>query len=203
MLELRLATPYGLMLSAPPFCKTSIDVMRAVVFNAGIKENAGIFNRTQDWGVMVECLLGHGDRAYEYYRAAMPAAYNERAEIRQSEPYVQAQTTYSTVTPRAGNTRTSWLTGAAAWAYFSATQYILGLQPEMDGLRLDPCIPPTWKDFEATRRFRGMNIHIMVKNPKGVCRGVKGVLLNGKKIDENLLPAAALKQENTVTVVMV
>jgi N,N'-diacetylchitobiose phosphorylase len=198
----KLATPFGLMLSAPPFCKTSIDVMRAVVFNPGIKENAGIFNHTQGWGVMAECLLDHGDLAYEYYRAAMPAAYNEHAEIRQSEPYVQAQTTYSTVTPRAGNTRTSWLTGAAAWAYFSATQYILGLQPEMDGLRIDPCIPSTWKSFEAKRRFRSTNIHIVVKNPTGVCRGVKDVLLNGKKIDGNLLPAVALKKENKVTVIL-
>ncbi len=121
----RLATPYGLMLSAPPFIKTSIEVMRAVVYNPGIKENAGIFNHTQGWGVMAECLADHGDRAWEYYRSSMPAWYNTRAEIRQCEPYVQAQTTYSKFSPRPGNTRTSWLTGAAAWAYFSATQYIL------------------------------------------------------------------------------
>ena len=140
----RLATPFGLMLCAPPFVKTPIDVMRAVVFNPGIKENAGIFNHTQGWAVMAECLLGNGDRAYEYYRAAMPAAYNDRAEIRQCEPYVQAQTTYSTYSPRAGNARTSWLTGAAAWSYFSAAQYILGIRPESDGLRVDPCIPSAW-----------------------------------------------------------
>jgi N,N'-diacetylchitobiose phosphorylase len=118
----RLATPYGLMLSAPPFVKSPVQVMRAVVFNPGIKENAGIFNHTQGWGVMAECLLGHGDRAYDYYRAAMPAAWNDRAEIRQCEPYVQGQTTYSTYSPRPGNTRTAWLTGAAAWSYWSATQ---------------------------------------------------------------------------------
>ena len=102
----RLATPYGLMLCAPPFIKTPVTVMRAVVFNPGIKENAGIFNHTQGWAVMAECLLGNGDRAYEYYRASMPAAYNTRAEVRQSEPYVQGQTTYSIFSPRAGNTRT-------------------------------------------------------------------------------------------------
>ena len=98
----RLATPYGLVLCAPPFVRAPIDVMRAVVFNPGVKENAGIFNHTQGWAVMAECMLGHGDRAYEYYRASMPAAYNERAEVRQVEPYVQAQTTYSTYSPRPG-----------------------------------------------------------------------------------------------------
>jgi cellobiose phosphorylase len=197
-----LATPYGLMLSAPPFVKTPVDVMRAVVFNPGIKENAGIFNHTQGWGVMAECIAGNGDRAYEYYRAAMPAAYNERAEIRQSEPYVQGQTTYSTFSPRPGNTRTSWLTGAAAWAYFSATQYVLGLQPEPDGLRIDPCIPHDWKGFKAARRFRGHLLEIEVKNPAAVCHGVRSMSLNGQPLEGNLVPADRLEKSNVVEVIM-
>jgi cellobiose phosphorylase len=197
-----LATPYGLMLSAPPFINTPVDVMRAVVFNPGIKENAGIFNHTQGWGVMAECILGNGDRAYEYYCAAMPAAYNDRAEIRQMEPYVQGQTTYSTFSPRAGNCRTSWLTGAAAWAYYSATQYILGLRPELDGLRIDPCIPSTWDGFKATRRFRGKTIRIEFRNPDGVCRGVKTLALNGETLPDNLIPANKLDEQNEVQVVL-
>nr|NIV29727.1 N,N'-diacetylchitobiose phosphorylase [Anaerolineae bacterium] len=198
----RLATPYGLMLAAPPFVKMPIDVMRAVVFNPGIKENAGIFNHTQGWGVMAECMLGNGDRAYEYYTASMPAAYNDRAELRQSEPYVQGQTTYSVFSPRPGNTRTSWLTGAAAWAYYSATQYILGLRPELDGLRIDPCIPSAWDGFKATRRFRGRTIEIEVKNPDGVCRGVKTLTLNGRVLGEALVPADELDEHNRVEVVL-
>ena len=198
----RLATPYGLMLAAPPFVKTPIDVMRAVVFNPGIKENAGIFNHIQGWGVIAECLLGHGDRAYAYYRAAMPAAYNDRAEIRQTEPYVQGQTTYSTFSPRPGNTRTSWLTGAAPWAYFSATQYVLGLRPEIDGLRIDPCVPSAWAGFTATRRFRNKTIEIEVRNPDHVCRGVKTVTLDGEPLPDNLVPAERLRDRNRVDVLL-
>jgi cellobiose phosphorylase len=198
----RLATPYGLMLCAPPFVKTPIDVMRAVVFNPGVKENAGIFNHTQGWGVMAECILGHGDRAYEYYRASMPAAYNERAEIRQIEPYVQGQTTYSIYSPRPGTARTAWLTGAAAWAYYSATQYILGLRPELDGLRIDPCIPSAWNGFKATRRFRGRTIEIEVKNPERVCHGVKSLTLNGERLSGNLVPADRLEGHNRAEVML-
>ena len=193
-----LATPYGLMLSAPPFVKTSIDVMRAVVFNPGIKENAGIFNHTQGWGVIAECLLGHGDRAYEYCRAAMPAAYNDRAEIRQIEPYVQGQTTYSPYSPREGNTRTSWLTGAAPWAYFSATQYLLGLRPELDGLRIDPCIPSAWDGFTAKRRFRGKRLRIEVENPDHVCHGVHAITLNGEPLADNVVPVDRLADRNRI-----
>jgi N,N'-diacetylchitobiose phosphorylase len=197
-----LATPYGLMLSAPPFEKTPIDVMRAVLFNNGIKENAGIFNHTQGWGVMAECMLGNGDRAYEYYRAFMPAAYNDRAEIRQIEPYVQGQTTYSTFAPRAGNARTSWLSGAVPWAYFSATQYILGIRPEINGLRIDPCIPRGWSGFKAKRLFRGKQIDIEVKNPKGSCKGVQQLVLNGEKIAGSLIPLEKLQDSNRVEVVL-
>ena len=198
----RLATPYGLMLSAPPFVKTSVDVMRSVVFNPGIKENAGIFNHTQGWGVMAECMLGNGDRAWEYYRAAMPAAWSDRAEIRQCEPYVQGQTTYSIYSPRPGNTRVSWLTGAAAWSYYSATQYILGLRPEVDGLRIDPCIPRDWPGFTATRRFRGKIVEIEVSNPDSVCRGLKSLILNGEPMPDNFVQASKLKDHNQVVVVM-
>ncbi len=196
----QLATPNGLMLSAPPFAKTSIEVMRAVVYNPGIKENAGIFNHTQGWGVMAECLAGNGDRAYEYYRAAMPAAYNTRAEVRQCEPYVQAQTTYSAFSPRPGNTRTSWLTGAAAWSYFSATRYILGIKPAVDGLLIDPCIPSAWEDFKVTRKFRGKTYHITVHNPDHVNSGVTRTLLNGKTITGNLIPVNAPGDEQQVEV---
>jgi len=196
----QLATPNGLMLSAPPFVKTSIEVMRAVVFNPGVKENAGIFNHTQGWGVMAECLAGHGDRAWEYYRAFMPAAYNTRAEVRQCEPYVQAQTTYSKFSPRPGNTRTSWLTGAAAWAYFSATHYILGIRPTLDGLMIDPCIPSNWDGFKATRKFRGKTYKLTINNPEHVCQGVVRFRLDGKELPGCLIPLNPPGKEHSVEV---
>ena len=202
-LKERLATPYGIMLSAPPFTNTPPTVMGGVIYNHGIKENAGIFCHTQSWAVIAEAMLGNGDRAYEFYRAFMPAAYNDRAELREIEPYVHCQTTYSAIRDeRPGVARVSWLTGAATWAYFSATQYVLGIRPDPDGLRIDPCIPRDWQGFEAIRWFRGKKISIMVRNPNGVCRGVKSLTLNGKKIDGNLIPADQLASENKVNVEM-
>lgn len=196
----KLATPFGLMLCAPPFQKTSVEVMRAVVYNPGIKENAGIFNHTQGWGIMAECLLGHGDQAYAYCRAAMPSAYNDRAEIRQAEPYVQAQTTYAPYSPRAGNTRTSWLTGAAAWFYFSSTQYILGIRPEAGGLRIDPCIPSDWDGFSARRTWRGCQVQLTLYNPAHVCCGVNRMILNGRLLPGSLVPVEDLEPENVLEV---
>nr|MBP7480132.1 N,N'-diacetylchitobiose phosphorylase [Spirochaetaceae bacterium] len=198
----KLATPYGLMLCAPPFEKTTIEVMRSVVFNKGIKENAGIFNHTQGWGIIAETMLGNGERAYEYCKAALPAAYNNKAEIRQMEPYVQGQTTYSIFSPRPGNARVSWLSGAATWAYYSLTQYILGIRPQYEGLLIDPCVPSNWKEFTVIRRFRNKEIAIKIENPSGVQKGIVSLILNGEKLSNTLLPADKLKDTNTVIAVM-
>lgn len=198
----KLASPYGLMLCAPPFTKTRSDIMSSVVFLHGIKENAGIFNHTQGWGVIAEIMNGNGDRAYEYLKAALPASYNDRAEVRQSEPYVIGQTTYSTYSKRPGNTRVSWLSGAATWNYYSTTQYMLGIRPQYDGLLIDPCIKHDWDGFKVERRWRGMNLKIEVKNPEHICKGIEYIEVDGKRIDSNYIPLADLKDGSQIVAVM-
>jgi cellobiose phosphorylase len=194
--ERRLATDYGLMLCAPPFVETDMSVMRAVLFNPGMKENGSVFTHTQGWAVIAQTMLGHGERAWEWFRATLPAAWNARAEIREIEPYVYCQYTHSSTSPRAGASRVPWLSGSAAWSYFAATQYILGIRPEYDGLRIDPCIPKAWKGF------RGKTLRIEVKNPRGVEKGVKSLVLNGETLASNLIAADRLAVDNKVIVEM-
>jgi cellobiose phosphorylase len=198
----RLATEFGLMICDPPYIDTDFHVMRAALFNAGLKENASIFTHTQGWAVMAETLLGHGDLAYQYFRAYLPAAYNTCAEVREIEPYVYCQFTHSRYSPRFGASRVPWLSGSAAWSFFAATQYILGLQPQYDGIRIDPCIPSAWKEFKMTRIFRGRKLSVEVKNPSGAQKGVTKLVLNGKLMEGNLIPAEELLAENQVEVEM-
>jgi len=95
-----------------------------------------------------------------------------------------------------------WLSGSAAWSYFAATQHILGLRPEYGGLRIDPCIPAAWKGFAATRVFRGKKISVEVRNPGGVQKGVRTLVLNGELLEGSLIPAEKLAEENRVVVEM-
>jgi N,N'-diacetylchitobiose phosphorylase len=198
----RLATPYGIMLSAPPFTHTPPTVMGGVIYNHGIKENAGIFCHTQSWAVIAEALLGDGDQAYEYYRAYMPAAYNDRAEIREIEPYVHGQTTYAPCNRNAGKTRIPWLSGTVSWSYHTAVQWILGVRPELDGLRIDPCIPRRWPGFKMARIFRSKTLRIEVKNPDGVCKGVKQLTVDRRVVEGNLVPTDKLKDGSRIVVVL-
>jgi N,N'-diacetylchitobiose phosphorylase len=188
----RLATPYGVMLCDPPFVKTDVSVVRAVLFNPGMKENGAIFCHPQGWAVIAEANLRRGSRAWEYYRAYMPAAYNTRAEIRQVEPYVHCQSTHGRESKRFGASRLPWLTGTAAWSYFAGTQYLLGIRPEYAGLRIDPVVPNHWEGFRVRRRFRGAVYEVTVENPDHVESGVRRLVVDGVERDPNQpVPAAA------------
>jgi len=198
----RLETDYGIMICDPPFEKTDHKVVKAPLFNKGMKENGAIFCHTQGWAIIAETMMGNGDQAYKYYRAFMPASYNTKAEIRQIEPYVYCQFTHSKYSPRYGASRLPWLSGAATWAYYAATQYILGIQPDYKGLRIDPCIPSLWKEFAVRREFRKKILNIKFQNDSGVQKGVKKITINGEEIKGNFIPLNKMKKNNEVLVVM-
>ncbi len=199
----RLATEYGIAVCDPPYTKTDHNIVRASFMNPGLKENGGIFVHTQGWAVMAEAMLGHGNQAYEYLRAYLPAAYNTKAEIREIEPYVVCQSTHAKYSPKHGASRIPWLSGSATWTYYAISQYILGIRPEYDGLTIDPCIPSVWDGFAATRKFRGCLFEIEVLNPEHVEKGVAKLELNGKALDSNFIAASLFDTENKVRVILV
>ena len=104
--------------------------------------------------------------------------------------------------PTFGEAKNSWLTGTAAWTFFNVSQYLLGVQPTLDGLKIDPCIPYTLKGYTVTRRYRGAVYHIRVENPDAVQKGVASVTYNGKPLAGNVLPIAAPGTTVEVTVTM-
>jgi len=197
-----LATEYGLVLCDPPYTQTDFNIVRAQLMNPSLKENGSVFVHTQGWAVIAECMLRRGDQAYRYLRAYLPAAYNTKAEIREIEPYVVCQSTHAKHSPKQGASRIPWLSGSATWTYYAITQYVLGLQPEIDGLRVDPCIPASWPGFSVERRFRGKLVRVRVENPNRVQKGVRRVELNGEVVEGNLIPAARMKDTNQVVVTM-
>jgi len=197
-----LASDYGVALCNPPFDKTPVKVMRAVLFNPGTKENGGIFSHTQSWAVLAEIARGNGDQAYRYYRSFMPAAQNDQAEIREIEPYVHCQSTHAPASKKYGKSRVPWLSGTASWSHYTATQFILGIRPQADGLVVDPCIPKSWTGFSVKRTFRGKKIEIDVINAPGVSKGIASLTVDGKAVEGNFVPAKLLKSGTKIVAQM-
>ena len=184
-----LNTPFGIKLSSPGFNGYDPHYGGVTTYPPGAKENSGIFVHPNPWAMIAEAMLGNGDRAFEYYAQINPAARNDQMEIYECEPYAYAQNILGDEHPQFGLARNSWLTGAAAWSYQAATQWILGIRPEFSGLRIDPCIPAAWDGFKVTRRYRGSLLHITIHNPDHVSKGVSRLFVDGLLLSDNIIPA--------------
>ncbi len=198
----RLNTPYGVKLMDPPYIEHAFDGALMLLFNPGTKENSGIFSQTQGWIILAESLMGHGNRAFEYFTESSPAAMNDKAEIRKLEPYCHGQFTESNDSPFAGRSHVHWLTGTASTVMVGCVEGILGLRPDFYGIKIAPSIPSEWKNFEINKDYRGKKLHITVNNPNGAESGYKEVTLNGKIMDSDYIPFDQLTDNNEIIINM-
>jgi cellobiose phosphorylase len=128
--------------------------------------------------------------AFDYYKRINPSAREHLADLHRCEPYVYAQMIAGPDAPTHGEAKNSWLTGTAAWNLVAITQWILGIRPEHDGLRIDPVLPAAWAGYTATRRFRGATYRISVRKPPGQAGRVSLVCVDGEPIEGTLVPPA-------------
>lgn len=198
----RLNTPYGAMLMDPPYHAHAFDGALAVIYNQGTKENAGIFSQSQGWLILAEALCGHGERAFTYFMENAPAAQNDRAEIRHLEPYCYGQFTEGKASEHFGRSHVHWLTGTASTVMVGCVEGILGLRPDLNGLKLAPSIPKDWKSFEMEKNFRGKHLHIVVENPNGKESGCTKLILNGTELPDNYIPVDLLNDTNNITFIL-
>ncbi len=197
-----LNTPYGLQLMMPPYREHAFDGARMVLFNPTTKENGGIFCQPQGWAILAEALLGHGDRAFEYFAESCPASFNDNADLRVMEPYVHGQFIEGSQSPYHGRAHVHWLTGTASTVMVGCVEGILGLRPTPEGLVVSPAIPAAWDGFAMDKTFRGKRLHITVQNPAHHQGGVQSVLLNGQPHAGLLLRADELADQNDVTILL-
>lgn len=180
--EKHLSTDFGIMLNQPAFTQYNKYLGEITSYPPGYKENAGIFCHNNPWITISEAMLGRGEKAYEYYSKITPAFLQDVQQLHKTEPYVYSQMIAGADSAHPGEAKNSWLTGTAAWNYYAATQYILGIRPVYAGLRIDPCILPNWDKVTMSRAFRGATYTIELRNPSGLSKGLVKLEVDGQKI---------------------
>ncbi len=196
----KLDTKYGIVLQNPPYSKYYLNLGEISSYPEGYKENAGIFCHNNPWIAIAETELGNGNRAFEVYQKIAPAYLEDISDIHKTEPYVYSQMIAGKDAVRHGEAKNSWLTGTASWNFFAISQSILGIKPDYDGLKIDPCIPKEWDEFKICRGYRGVVYNITIKNPEHVCCGIKEIKVDGKAIKGNILPVSPSKNTREVSV---
>lgn len=195
-----LYTPYGLLLNAPSYTVPNDEIGFVTRVYPGIKENGAVFSHPNPWAWCAEAILGRGERAMKFYNALLPYNQNDIIEIRQAEPYAYCQFVMGRDHTAFGRARHPFMTGSGGWAYFAATHYILGVRPDYEALVIDPCIPADWREFSVDRVWRGAVYHIKVRNPRGVCKGVKKLTLDGVSCENGAVPVQKAGGEYHVAV---
>ena len=197
-----LDTEYGIVLNNPTYSKYYIELGEISTYPPGYKENGGIFCHNNPWIMIGETTIGRGDEAFEYYQKICPSYLEDISELHRTEPYVYSQMIAGKDAAKPGEAKNSWLTGTAAWNYYTITQYILGIRPDYNGLIIDPCIPKAWDGYKIQRDFRGVNYQIEILNPNHVSKGIKEIILDGEAMEGNIIPILEKGSTHEVKVVL-
>lgn len=180
-----LNTPLGIKKIDPPIIHFPSPEEPLTNYNPGTGENGSVFCHANTWAVIAECMLGNGDRAYEYYHQVIPAVAAAKAGIwrYKAEPYVYASNIFGPDSLRFGLANVSWLTGTAAWMYLAVSQYILGIRAAYEGLVVDPCLPEVWGSVHVTRKFRQGIYEISMERGDG-----DSMMVDGRPVEGKLIP---------------
>ncbi len=194
--EKYLTNDYGVEILYPTYKEYHLELGEVSSYPPGYKENGSVFCHNNPWIVIANTVTGNNERAFDVYTRNCPAYLEDVSEIHKTEPYVYSQTIAGRDAQNYGEAKNSFLTGTASWTFVAASQAILGLVPDYDGLKIDPHLPKAIKTAKAVRIFRGVKYNITINNNQA---NTYEMFVEGKKIDGNIIKhEAGLTEVNVV-----
>jgi len=195
-MERHLYRDYGPLLLAPAYREPDAEIGYLTRYSPGSRENGGLYTHAGLWAIQAECKLGRGRQAWRLYRSFCPVLRGRQPDFYKVEPYVMPGNVDGPESPNFGRGGWTWYTGSAAWTFRVATEWLLGVRPTYDGLRVRPCLPPEWKGFDMKRTFRGCVYRIRVRRGPGR----PGLRVDGRPQTGELVPDFRDGREHAVEV---
>ena len=171
----------------PPFEKGKLNPGYIKSYLTGVRENGGQYTHAAVWVIIAESMLGFGDKATELYRMINPiehARTKESCKKYKVEPYVIPADIYGAGN-LAGRGGWTWYTGSASWYYKTGIENVLGLKINNGVLRVEPCIPSSWKEYNIKYKWKNAFYNIVVRNPSGKNTGVEKIFVNGNELENS------------------
>src|SRR5690606_28786841 len=180
---------YGPLLFQPAYKTPDPKIGYLTRYAPGVRENGGLYTHAGTWSVLASSKMKDPD-TYNIYKSFMPIYRGMEPEKYLAEPYVTPGNVDGPDSPYFGRGGWTWYTGSAAWYFIVGVEGILGLKPDWNGLIIDPLLPEGWKEANVKRYFRGKLLNITYKKSSE-----KKILVNGKKLEGNLLNPKDYKEE--------
>jgi cyclic beta-1,2-glucan synthetase len=191
-------------LLTPSFDEGDLEPGYIKSYVPGVRENGGQYTHAACWVVMAFAMMGDGDKAFELFNLINPINHaKSQIELAKYkvEPYVISADVYS-VEPHIGRGGWSWYTGAAGWMYRIGIEYILGFKKNGESLSIDPCIPKCWGEFNIKYKYKNTLYNFKIKNPEGVNKGVKKLVLDGMELEEKIIALVDDNKEHNGEVIL-
>jgi len=192
------------LLFTPPFDKSSLKPGYIKGYIPGVRENGGQYTHAALWTLIAFAMLGDGDKAGELFALLNPINHaSTRAGLHKYkvEPYVAAGDVYGE-SEHMGRGGWTWYTGSAGWMYRAALESMLGFHLRGETLKIEPCIPRSWREFEINYRHGKALYQIKVENPTSVCSGVAEVRLDGEILPSKEIPLRINAQTYQVRIIL-
>ena len=171
-------------------------------YNPGNGENGAVFCHAHTWAIIAEAKLGNAELAWKYYNDLVPhnAINKIGVERYKAEPYSWCSNIVGHPNNKQGWGNIAHISGTVAWMNVAATQYLLGVRPNLYGVVFDPCIPCEWDGYSVRREYRGITLTINVHNPEHKSTGAAYLVIDGNRIDGNFMPYEMIKDKQTVNI---
>jgi cyclic beta-1,2-glucan synthetase len=191
-----------IQLLAPPFDKSDLEPGYIKGYVPGVRENGGQYTHAAIWATTAFAMMGDRERAWELFAMLNPVNHGSTpAEIERYkvEPYVMCADIYG-APPHTGRGGWTWYTGASGWMYRLTVETLLGLQLEVDHLRIAPCIPADWASYKIHYRYRDTFYHITVQRVGEQSEQGIRVTVDGVERPDNIIPLIDDRQDHAVEV---
>ncbi len=183
-----LYTPSGPMLLAPAYSRMHDDIGKLSMKPAGLLENGSVYSHAAVFWAYALYTVRKSDEAFKTLQALIPgAAHNTIDRCEQLPTYIPNYFRGTDAAEGVGRSSRRFTTGSAPWFYHTIATRLLGIRPELNGLRIDPQLPHSWPAVTVNRRWRGAHYRITIEPVKG--NEKPGVLMNGEPLENSLLPA--------------
>ncbi|HSY16933.1 MAG TPA: hypothetical protein VK815_01300 [Candidatus Acidoferrales bacterium] len=187
-----LLTELGYMLLSPPYTELDPGIGRLSSMEPGIAENGTVYTHLNIWMILGLLRMGKADKAYDIFKRITPCSLAGPTDPKRNASFLYSNCYFG---PQHKNRpfqqEFTWITGSYAWLNTVLINELIGAKPEYAGLRVQPCLPTAWPEASIIRAWRGATYDIQVRNPHRLEGGRVELVVDGKPLPDNLVPAFA------------
>ncbi len=187
LVERELSCDFGYVLVKPAHFIPDDHIGRVTYFQKGCYENGSVYNHGCAFKMVADCYLKRGNEALKTVKLMLPTNPKNDSAKSGMEPYAISNMYLGPENDyRAGYSPMHWITGTAGWLFRGIVEYMLGVQAEYDGLKIDPALPEEWKKVTVHRMYRDCVYDItLIQNSYN---GKLSITVDGNAIEGNILP---------------